>query len=147
MGAPPSPLVLASLTALRRARAQWGKLRRYWAVVAVFLLNIYTNIMALKASNVETVIVFRSVTTVVVAFGDAAALRSTRGLPSAPVVACLLAIVLFAAAFVAAERAEGMQVARLSGRAPSPSPASSPCSTLWVADRAHEFSLSIKNAG
>ena len=46
------------------AHAQAGKLRRYWAVVAVFLVNIYTNMMALKSSNVETVIVFRSVTTV-----------------------------------------------------------------------------------
>ncbi|KAJ1481552.1 hypothetical protein T484DRAFT_1954091 [Baffinella frigidus] len=90
-----------------------GKLRRYWAVVAVFLLNIYTNMMALKSSNVETVIVFRSVTTVVVALGDSATLRGPSGLPSLPVMASLLSIVAFAWAFVAAERAEGMQVTSL----------------------------------
>jgi hypothetical protein len=46
------------------------KLRAYWIVAAVFLLNIYTNIMALKHTTVETVIVFRSLTTVIVAFCD-----------------------------------------------------------------------------
>lgn len=61
-------------------------------MVAVFLLNIYTNMMALKSSNVETVIVFRSVTTVVVALGDSATLRGPSGLPSLPVMASLLSI-------------------------------------------------------
>ncbi len=46
------------------------KLRAYWIVAAVFLLNIYTNIMALKHTTVETVIIFRSLTTVIVAFCD-----------------------------------------------------------------------------
>ena len=48
----------------------YKKLRAYWIVAAVFLLNIYTNIMALKHTTVETVIVFRSLTTVIVAFCD-----------------------------------------------------------------------------
>ena len=39
-------------------------------VAAVFLLNIYTNMMALKGTTVETVIVFRSLTTVIVAMCD-----------------------------------------------------------------------------
>ena len=49
---------------------EWKKLRAYWVVAAVFLLNIYTNMMALKSTTVETVIVFRSLTTVIVAMCD-----------------------------------------------------------------------------
>eukprot|EP00802_Teleaulax_amphioxeia_P019752 Tamp_19998.p1 GENE.Tamp_19998~~Tamp_19998.p1 ORF type:complete len:338 (-),score=46.44 Tamp_19998:202-1215(-) len=78
---------------------EWEKLRAYWVVAAVFLLNIYTNIMALKTTTVETVIVFRSLTTVIVAVCD------WRGQPlTAPVLSTLIAIVICCAGYVHAER-------------------------------------------
>mmetsp|Transcript_12332 Transcript_12332/g.29515 ORF Transcript_12332/g.29515 Transcript_12332/m.29515 type:complete len:342 (-) Transcript_12332:23-1048(-) len=88
---------------------QWDKLSKYWVVAAVFLLNIYTNIMALRSSNVETVIVFRCLTTVVVAVGDFKALRG-EGLPSLPVMGSLLSICVFAGCYVYSESRTGVQV-------------------------------------
>ena len=78
---------------------EWGKVKKYWAVAAVFLCNIYTNIMALKHTTVETVIVFRSLTTVIVAVCD------WRGPPlSGPVLLTLIAIVVCCVGYVRAER-------------------------------------------
>jgi len=84
------------------------KLKQSWLVASVFLLNIYTNVMALKSCNVETVIVFRSLTTVFIAVGDARVLQGKQG-PNLSVLASLLAIVVCAVCYVRSESKDVIQ--------------------------------------
>jgi len=77
---------------------EWEKIKAYWGVVLVFLLNIFTNLKALQYSNVETVIVFRTCTTIAVAFGDYKFLG--RGIPNTKTMGSLLGIVLGAIIYV-----------------------------------------------
>jgi len=67
------------------------KIKAYAYVVVVFIFNIYTNMKALEYSNVETVIVFQTLTSLVIAYGDYKLLSSGR--PSAKVVLSLGIIV------------------------------------------------------
>lgn len=48
------------------------------------MFNIYTNVKALEFSNVETVIVFQTLTSLIIAYGDYKLLKS--GMPSSKVV-------------------------------------------------------------
>ena len=71
---------------------QWEKVRPYLIYVVAFSASIYCNMRALDASNVETVIVFRSCTPVTVAVLDWAFLD--RELPGGRSVAALLLILV-----------------------------------------------------
>ncbi|EKX39325.1 hypothetical protein GUITHDRAFT_114526 [Guillardia theta CCMP2712] len=84
-----------------------NKVKQSWMVASVFLLNIYTNVMALKSCNVETVIVFRSLTTVFIAIGDARVLQGKQR-PKASVLICLLSIVVCTLFYVRSESTEMM---------------------------------------
>jgi len=77
---------------------EFSKIRQYWGVVIVFLMNIYTNLKALQNSNVETVIVFRACTTLAVSYGDFKFLG--RDSPRARLVACLFLIIFGAVIYV-----------------------------------------------
>jgi len=80
---------------------EWGKIRQYFGVVFVFLANIFTNIKALQHSNVETVIVFRTCTTLAIAYGDFKFLN--RGPPTSRIIGTLLLIVVGALIYVFAD--------------------------------------------
>ncbi len=75
------------------------KVKKYFGVVVIFIFNLFTNIKALQYSNVETVIVFQTLTSLVVAYGDFKLLNSAR--PSNEVIASLLLIVAGALGYVA----------------------------------------------
>jgi len=77
---------------------KWSLVQDYYGVVIVFVMNIFTNIKALQYSNVETVIVFRTCTSLAVAFGDYKFLG--RGLPTPPVFLSLSSIALGALIYV-----------------------------------------------
>jgi GDP-mannose transporter len=80
---------------------EWGKIKQYFGVVFVFLANIFTNIKALQHSNVETVIVFRTCTTLAIAYGDFKFLN--RGPPTSRIIGTLLLIVVGALIYVFAD--------------------------------------------
>jgi GDP-mannose transporter len=80
---------------------EWSKIKQYFGVVFVFLANIFTNIKALQYSNVETVIVFRTCTTLAIAYGDFKFLN--RGPPGSRILGCLFLIVLGAIIYVFAD--------------------------------------------
>jgi len=71
-----------------------SKAKAYIFVVCVFIFNIFTNMKALEYSNVETVIVFQTLTSLVIAYGDYRLLNS--GMPS-PKVILSLGIIVFGA--------------------------------------------------
>ena len=73
-------------------------LRAYALYSGLFVIGIYTNMKALAATNVDTVIVFRSAVPLVVAFGEWAWMG--REAPSKRSLAALLAVVAGSAAFV-----------------------------------------------
>jgi len=77
---------------------KWDLIKQYYGVVCVFLANIYTNIKALQYSNVETVIIFRTCTTLAVAYGDYKFLN--RGIPNFTVLSTLIFIVVGALLYV-----------------------------------------------
>jgi len=64
----------------------------------VFICNIFTNIKSLEYSNVETVIVFQTLTSLVIAYGDFKLLNS--GMPSKKVILSLSIIVFGALCYV-----------------------------------------------
>jgi len=77
---------------------EWNKAKKYSGAVIAFMLNIFTNIKALEVSNVETVIVFRTCTSLAIAFGDWKFLK--RGFPHADTLGSLLIIVAGAISYV-----------------------------------------------
>jgi len=68
------------------------KIRAFGLVTVVFMFNIFTNIKALEYSNVETVIVFQTLTSLVIAYGDYKLLKS--GMPNNKVIVSLGIIVV-----------------------------------------------------
>jgi len=78
-------------------------LRAYGLYSALFVAGIYTNMRSLEASNVDTVVVFRTAVPLLVAGGDY--LLMGRAAPSARSAAALLAIIGGAAAFVSVDSA------------------------------------------
>src|SRR2546430_2499724 len=77
---------------------QWNKIKVYGGVVIVFVSNIFTNIKALEYSNVETVIVFQTLTSLGVAYGDYKYLNT--GMPSSNILISLFIIVFGALCYV-----------------------------------------------
>jgi len=59
---------------------EYNKVKAFILVVVYFMANIFTNMKALEYSNVETVIVFQTLTSLVIAYGDYVYLKS--GMPS-----------------------------------------------------------------
>ena len=49
---------------------EWGKIKRFWGVSFLFATCLYTNVMALKFANVETLIVFRALSPIAVSVCD-----------------------------------------------------------------------------
>jgi GDP-mannose transporter len=77
---------------------EWEKVKAYIGVVAVFVGNIFTNIKALEYSNVETVIVFQTLTSLGIAYGDYKYLNT--GMPSNKIIVSLLIVVFGAFCYV-----------------------------------------------
>jgi len=77
---------------------EYNKVKAYAGVVLVFIFNLFTNIKALEYSNVETIIVFQTLTSLAVAYGDFKLLKS--GLPSNQVILSLCIIVLGAVLYI-----------------------------------------------
>eukprot|EP01119_Soliformovum_irregulare_P012909 TRINITY_DN3388_c0_g1_i4.p1 TRINITY_DN3388_c0_g1~~TRINITY_DN3388_c0_g1_i4.p1 ORF type:complete len:322 (-),score=85.01 TRINITY_DN3388_c0_g1_i4:176-1141(-) len=86
---------------------EWGKIKAYMGVVAVFIFNLFTNIKALYYCNVETVIVFQTLTSLGVAYGDWRLLNSA--MPSRGIIISLLIIVFGAVLYVFVDSAEGFK--------------------------------------
>eukprot|EP01103_Thecamoeba_quadrilineata_P000734 TRINITY_DN10648_c0_g1_i1.p1 TRINITY_DN10648_c0_g1~~TRINITY_DN10648_c0_g1_i1.p1 ORF type:complete len:342 (-),score=63.79 TRINITY_DN10648_c0_g1_i1:39-1064(-) len=93
----PFPTALLALQLIFSSGVVWGlgmigflpvgtlnskDIKAYYRVAILFLLNIYTNMKALQHSNVETIIVFRTCTTVAVAAGDFFLLKNFNPSPS-----------------------------------------------------------------
>ena len=74
------------------------KIKKYFIVVLVFIFNLWTNIKALQNANIETVIVFQTCSSLVVAYGDFKLLETGR--PSNEVLASLFLIVLGAVGYM-----------------------------------------------
>jgi drug/metabolite transporter (DMT)-like permease len=85
-------MTLRTLKLLDLQFVDLSKLKSYYGVVFFFLLNILSNIKALQYSNVETVIVFRTCTTLAIAYCDYRFLRLSK--PSMEVVFSIVTIVL-----------------------------------------------------
>jgi len=77
---------------------EYNKAKSYILVVCVFIFNIFTNMKALEYSNVETVIVFQTLTSLIIAYGDYKLLKS--GMPSQQVMISLGIIVFGAICYV-----------------------------------------------
>jgi len=90
---------------------QWGmikvdpleinKIKTFAWVTIFFMFNIFTNVKALEYSNVETVIVFQTLTSLVIAYGDYKLLHTA--LPSPKVILSLGVIVVGAVCYVATD--------------------------------------------
>ena len=81
---------------------EWVKVRMYLAYVGMFVGSIYSNMKALQLSNVETLIVFRACTPIVVSGLEWAFLG--RQLPSGRSCASLIMLVVGAAGYVASDK-------------------------------------------
>eukprot|EP01103_Thecamoeba_quadrilineata_P008482 TRINITY_DN18218_c0_g1_i1.p1 TRINITY_DN18218_c0_g1~~TRINITY_DN18218_c0_g1_i1.p1 ORF type:complete len:327 (-),score=39.04 TRINITY_DN18218_c0_g1_i1:3-983(-) len=80
---------------------EWSKAKAYFGVTFSFLLNILTNMKALQHSNVETVIVFRTCTTLAIAYGDFKYIRKST--PSIKEIGSILLILFGAITYVQME--------------------------------------------
>jgi len=77
---------------------EWNLIKKYYGVIFFFVAVIFTNIKALQFSNVETVIVFRTLTTLAIAYGDFRFLKTSA--PSPKVLVTLFGIVTGAIVYV-----------------------------------------------
>jgi len=102
--------ILGQINYLKVDKLEWGKIQAYIGVVVVFIFNLFTNIKAVQYSNVETVIVFQTLTSLAVAYGDFRLLNG--GTPSPKIVGSLLIIVVGSVlyVFVDASSAEGLDL-------------------------------------
>lgn len=74
------------------------RIKSFYMVTVIFMFNIFTNIKALEYSNVETVIVFQTLTSLVIAYGDYKYLKT--GKPSSKVMISLGIIIFGALCYV-----------------------------------------------
>lgn len=81
---------------------EWVKVKPYLYYVIMFVATIYCNMKSLEHSNVETIIVFRACTPIVVSFFDY--LCYGRAPPSPRSLAAMLAIVVGALSYVLNDR-------------------------------------------
>jgi len=93
---------------LKVDKLEWEKIKQYFGVVVVFILNLYTNVKAVQGSNVETVIVFQTLTSLAVAYGDFKLLNG--GTPSIKIVASLLIIVVGSILYMIVDSASGFRL-------------------------------------
>ncbi|GAB5361635.1 hypothetical protein AAMO2058_000729500 [Amorphochlora amoebiformis] len=77
---------------------EWAKVKPYTLVAVAFLSTIYTNIRTLQYANVETFIVFRASTPILVSIADWIFLG--RELPGVQSALCLLGLLLGACGYV-----------------------------------------------
>ena len=84
-------------------RIEWSKVKPYIVYVLSFSAGIYTNMKALESSNVDTVIVFRCCTPLMVSLGDYFFLN--RELPSMRSTAALVLLMGGATGYVMADNA------------------------------------------
>jgi len=89
-------------------RLEMQKIKAYIGVVLVFTFNLFTNIKAVQGSNVETVIVFQTLTSLAVAYGDWKLLKS--GPPPTKIIVSLLVIVVGAVLYMIVDSQEGFKV-------------------------------------
>jgi len=82
---------------------EWGKVKSFSLVAIIFLSTIYTNIKTLQYSNVETFIVFRASTPLIISFCDWAFLD--RELPSWKSFGCLCGLLLGSVVYVSWDHA------------------------------------------
>jgi len=90
--------VLGQLGYLKVDALEWNKIKAYMGVVGIFIFNLFTNIKALQYCNVETVIVFQTLTSLGVAYGDFKLLKSA--MPSRNIIFSLLIVVFGALLYV-----------------------------------------------
>jgi solute carrier family 35 protein len=82
---------------------EWGKIRAFGTASFTFVILIFTNIKTLQHANVETFIVFRTSTPVLISVGEWMFLG--RELPTARNWVCLVLLVGGASAYVATDQA------------------------------------------
>lgn len=82
---------------------EWSKVKPYLIYVASFSAGIYTNMKALESSNVDTVIVFRCCTPLVVSFLDYLFLN--RELPNFRSLSALVVLLIGAVGYVSSDSA------------------------------------------
>jgi len=99
---------LGQINYLKVDKLELQKIQAYFGVVVVFIFNLYTNMKAIQYSNVETVIVFQTLTSLAVAYGDFRLLNG--GTPSTKIIASLLIIVLGSLLYVFVDSREGFKV-------------------------------------
>jgi len=90
--------ILGKTKQLDVTELETSKIIKYVGVVASFIFNLFTNIKALQYTNVETVIVFQTLTSLGVAYGDYKLLKNS--MPSKQVILSLLIIVLGSVLYV-----------------------------------------------
>ena len=113
---------LGQINYLKVDQLEWSKVKAYIGVVVVsiywckfnshffvkaFILNLYTNIKAVQYSNVETVIVFQTLTSLAVAYGDFKVLKGA--MPSMKILLSLCIIVVGSILYLIVESSQGMQ--------------------------------------
>jgi len=98
---------LGQLQYLKVDKLEWAKISAYCGVIVVFVFNLFTNIKAVQYSNVETVIVFQTLTSLAVAYGDFKLLNT--GTPSVRIIISLLIIVLGSLLYVFVDSREGFK--------------------------------------
>jgi solute carrier family 35 protein len=90
--------ILGQMKYLDVTPLEWDKAQKYLGVVASFIFNLFTNIKALQYTNVETVIVFQTLTSLGVAYGDYKLLKNA--MPSPQTILALLIIVFGSICYV-----------------------------------------------
>jgi len=60
--------MLGQINYLKVDKLEWQKIQAYFGVVVVFIFNLFTNMKAVQYSNIETVIVFQTLTSLAVAW-------------------------------------------------------------------------------
>jgi len=99
--------VLGQVNYLKVDALEMQKATKYIGVVFVFIFNLFTNMKAIQYSNVETVIVFQTLTSLAVAYGDYRLLNAR--MPSGRILISLGIIVLGSILYVLADSAEGFK--------------------------------------
>jgi len=100
--------ILGQINYLKVDKLEWQKIQAYIGVVIVFIFNLFTNMKAVQNSNIETVIVFQTLTSLAVAYGDYRLLGG--GVPSPRIIGSLLVIVLGSVLYVFVDSATGFKV-------------------------------------
>lgn len=93
-----SIIALAAFRVVKLQKLEWNNIQPYTLVSFAFLGALYTNIKTLQYANIETFIVFRASTPLLISVLDFVFLG--RALPSARSATCLIGLVLGSVAYV-----------------------------------------------